>query len=163
MIPSIEPQLLTFVESVVLLISNLLGGALAALAWAVADVDVREAKRWVPPATDAQERARLRHNRTVVTDDARYGERGRFVTHGIIALFGVFWLLTPQPVNPLVVWWAVAIRASAIAVSFVLIDKSLHHLVARWRFDHPERGAGLRSCWPALVLAWRDRKTEARP
>lgn len=159
----IDVQLVTLAEAMALLVTNVAGGLLALLAWHVSELDVREARRWAPPTTDPVERMRLRHNRGVVTDDARYGERGRFVAHIVVGVIGVFWLLTPQPLNPAVVWWAVAIRGVAVGLSFVLIDKSLHHLVARWRFDHPERGGGLTSCWPALVAAWRELRTEAGP
>lgn len=159
----IEPQLLTLVEAVLLLASNLAGGALASLAWAVADVDVREARRWEPPSERAAERARLKHNRLVITEDARYGEARRLLSHGLIAVIGLFWLLTPQPVNPMVVWWAVAIRAVAVVLSLVLIDKTVHHLEARYRFDKPWMPEGrLRHFWPALKLAWRDMRAARR-
>lgn len=154
--PTVDVQALALLEAVLLLVSNGLGGALALLAWHVSDVDVREAKAWWPPHADPVERIRVRHNRRVVTEDARYGEIRRFHGHCLIALIGLFWLLAPQPVNPAVVWWAVAVRGTTLALSLLLIDKTVHHLIARWRFDHPEATGSLRNLRPALVLAWRD-------
>lgn len=160
-----ELQVITLLEAIVLLASNLAGGALAALAWCVSDVDVRESRRWTPPTPNPADRIRLHHNRRVVTEDIRYGEARRFLAHILIGLVGVFWLLTPQPVNPAVIGWAVAVRAVVLGLSLVLIDKTLHHLIARWRFDKPWSSASpRRSLWPALVLAWQDMRArnEAR-
>ena len=140
-----------------LLVTNAFGALLAILAWRVSDVDVREALAWEPPADDGVERARLRHNRRIVTEDQRHGELGRLICHGLIATIGAFWILTPQPTNPAVEWWAVGIRAVAITLSCVMIEKTVHHLIARRRFDHPYLSSCyLRNFWPALQLAWAD-------
>lgn len=161
---SIDVQLLTLLEAALLLATNVGGAALALLAWRVSDVDVREALAWMPSSPNPRERARLKHNRIVVTTDMRYGEIRRLQAHVLIGVVGLFWILTPQPTNPAVVWWAVAIRGVVVLLSLLLIDKSLHHLTARWRFDKPERGDGSLGCfWPALALAWRDVRAEARP
>lgn len=157
----IDPQAITFLEAVVLLVSNGVGAALAGLAWRVSDVDVREAGRWEPAHADPAERARLKHNRCIITEDARYGEARRFWAHVLIGVVGLFWLFTPQPVNPQVIWWAVAIRAVVFALSLLLIDKTLHHLVARWRFDRPaDSPHGPGAVRPALRLAWRDMRMD---
>lgn len=160
---SISVQAVTLIEAVLLLTVNGLGLVLTVLAWSVSNVDVREAKRWEPPAERAAERTRLRHNRGVVTEDARFGETCRFLVHMLIAFGqGLAWIVTPQPVNPDVVWWAVLIRASAIAISLILIAKTTHHLVARWRFDRPRSTANpIVAMWPALVLAWRDMRARS--
>lgn len=153
----IDVQTLTFVEAVLLIGSNLLGGGLALLAWRVSDVDVREAATWVSTTHDAAAAERLRHNRRIVTEDARYGEARRLQCHVLIAVVGLFWLLTPQPINPAVTGWAVAIRAVVIVLSGLMIDKTVHHLIARWRFDHPSSSPiWIVNFWPALRLAWRD-------
>lgn len=160
-----DVQTITLIEAVVLLASNLGGGGLAALAWCVSDVDVREARRWKPPTADIKEQMRLHHNRIVVTEDMRYGEARRFLAHILIGIVGLFWLLTPQPVNPAVIWWAVAIRAVVLCLSLVLIDKTLHHLAARYRFDKPRTANSVfRYVVPSLRLAWIDMKArnEAR-
>ena len=162
---SIDVQTLTLVEAGLLLVTNGVGVALTLLAWHVSDVDVREALAWTPSHPDPVERRRLKHNRKVVTMDLRYGEIRRLQAHLIVGLVGLFWLWTPQPVNPAVVWWAVAIRAAVILLSLLLIDKTIHHLIARWRFDRPSSTqASLRDLWPALALAWRDMRSrnEAR-
>jgi hypothetical protein len=157
----IDIQDVTLLEATLLLGVNVLGVLVTWLAWRVSDVDVREAATWEPPVTDPDKRRLLRHNRCVVTEDARHGELQRLRAHVLIALVGVFWILTPQPVNPDVVWWAVAIRCAVIALTLLLIDKTLHHLVARWRFDRPEESrTKLSHIEPALALAWRD--TQAR-
>lgn len=159
----IDAQAVTLLEAILLLVSNIVGGGLALLAWRVSDVDVQEAQRWVPSSSDGVERARLRHNRRVVTEDARYGESRRLQAHLLIATIGVFWLLTPQPTNPAVIAWAVAIRAVAVSLSLLLIDKTLHHLVARYRFDKPDSaGHNPVYLWPALVLAWQDWRDRPR-
>lgn len=156
----IDIQELTLIEAAVLLATNVLGAALTALAWRVSDVDVSYARAWHPPTADPVEAIRLRHNRLVVTEDARHGEQGRFLTHLLIAVIGLFWLLTPQPTNPGVIWWAVAIRCVAILASLVLIEKTTHHLIARWRFDRPDSASGrISDLWPALALAWRDMRS----
>ncbi len=153
----IDAQLVTLAEASLLLVVNAGGLLLTALAWRVSEVDVREARTWEPTASSDAERARQRHNRTLITEDARYGEARRFQAHALIALVGLFWLLTPQPANPAVVWWAVAIRAAVIVLSALLIDKTMHHLIARWRFDRPHIPSnGVAYVWPSLKLAWRD-------
>jgi hypothetical protein len=154
---NIDVQALTLAEAVLLLLSNVVGGALALLAWRVSDVDVSEARAWKPTGLDGDGFELARYNRLIVTEDQRHSELGRLICHTLIALIGVFWLLTPQPVNPQVMWWAVAIRAVAVVLSGVLIEKTAHHLVARRRFDHPEIPASYcRSLWPALWRAHRD-------
>jgi hypothetical protein len=154
---NIDVQALTLAEAVLLLLSNVVGGALALLAWRVSDVDVKEAHDWKADALDSDALTLARYNRLLVTEDARHGEARRFQSHILIGLVGVFWLLTPQPINPMVVWWAVAVRGVTVVLSGLLIDKTLAHLVARYRFDHPERSASYcRSLWPALWLAHRD-------
>jgi hypothetical protein len=159
----LDRQAVTFVEAVVLLLSNGLGGALALLAWRVSDVDVQEAIHWEPPTEDQGEQARLRHNRRVVTEDARLGEAARLLCHALIALIGLFWVLTPQPTNPSVIWWAIAIRAVALGLSVLLIGKTLHHLEARYRFDKPWLdGATWTNLAPALRLAWSDWRDRPR-
>jgi hypothetical protein len=150
-------QDITLLEAICLLFVNAVGILLTVLAQRVSDVDVREAHRWEPKAETPYERDRLRHNRLVVTEDARYGETLRVWAHALIAVIGLFWILTPQPVNPDVVHWAVAIRVIAIVLSLLLILKTLHHLVSRWRFDRPEAAnARFAYVWPAIQLAWRD-------
>jgi hypothetical protein len=153
----IDVQVLTLIEAVVLLVTNGVGALLTRLAWRVSEVDVREARDWEPPDADPAERVRRRHNRLLVTEDARHGEVRRFQAHILVATVGVFWLLAPQPVNPDVVWWAVAIRAVVILLSLLLIDKTAAHMISRYRFDKPWLG---KSAWrhiaPALRLAWRD-------
>jgi hypothetical protein len=153
----LDVQMVTLIEASLLLVTNLVGGALALLAWRVSDVDVREARAWKPPIADPVEYLRVVHNRRIVNEDQRFGEALRFISHGLIAVIGVFWLVAPQPTNPDVTWWAVLIRAGAVALSCVLIAKSLHHLTARWRFDRPGSSANvLVNLWPALWLAHRD-------
>lgn len=156
-------QDVTYVEAVVLLVSNGLGGLLALLAWRVADVDVREAIRWEPPVADGTDRARMRHNRRVVTEDARHGEAGRLVCHVLIACVGLFWIITPQPINPAIVEWAVTIRAVVVLLSLVLIEKTLAHLMARYRFDKPWAAGNAWTNLPAaLRLAWADWRDRRR-
>jgi hypothetical protein len=44
-----------------------------------------------------------------------------------------------------------------ILLSVLMIDKTVHHLIARWRFDHPASSPlWIVNVWPALRLAWRD-------
>ena len=158
----VSVQALTLLEAVVLLLTNGLGAALAALAWRASVVDVRSAHAWEPATHDGVERTRLRHNRRVVTEDMRHAEARRLQCHGLIALIGIFWLLTPQPANPMVVWWAVAVRVVAICLSILLIEKTCHHLVARWRFNQPWASPSLwRNLWPAVRLAWQDMRALA--
>ena len=155
--PMVDVQLVTMVESVVLLGVNAFGVLITTMAWRVSTQDVRFAMSWEPVETDPVECIRRRHNRRIVTMDARYGERGRLHSHILIALVGMFWLLTPQPTNPHVTWWAVVIRGCLILVSMILVDKTIHHLIARWRFDRPDISQDrLSYLWPALVLAWHD-------
>jgi hypothetical protein len=155
--PMIDVQAVTLVEAGLLVASNLLGGSLALLAWRVSDVDVHEAATWKPTTHDDGDAARLRHNRRIVTEDARYGEARRLQCHVLIAVVGLFWILTPQPINPAVTGWAVVIRAVVILLSGLMIDKTVHHLIARWRFDHPASSPlWIVNVWPALRLAWRD-------
>jgi hypothetical protein len=152
-----DAQMATLLEAVVLLLSNLLGGGLAALAWCVSDVDVRESRRWAAPDADPAEVLRRRYNRLIVTEDARFGEVGRLIAHALLAVVGIFWLLTPQPTNPDVIWWAIAVRVTVVGLSVDLIVKTLHHLIARWRFDKPwSSGASVRMLGPSLRLAWQD-------
>lgn len=155
---TIDAQMTTLLEAVVLLLSNLLGGGLAALAWCVSDVDVREARRWEPPVERAHDRTRLRYNRQIITEDARFGEAGRLIAHVLLAVVGAFWLLTPQPTNPDVIWWAIAVRVTVVGLSVDLIVKTLHHLIARRRFDRPWSSSvsSGRMLWPSLMLAWAD-------
>jgi hypothetical protein len=153
----LDAQTLTLVEAVVLVLLNAAGGLLTALAWRVSDVDVREAVAWQPSADEPAEVFRRRHNRLVVTEDARYGESRRFAAHLLIAVIAVFWIVAPQPTNPDVIGWAVVIRFAAVLLSLTLIDKTLHHLIARWRFDRPAIARPhIVYLWPALTLAWRD-------
>lgn len=154
----ISVQLLTLAESALLLVVNAAGVAVTLLAWHASEVDVREARAWKPPHPDAAERIRLKHNRLVVTTDARHGEVGRLLAHLFAAMLGVVWIVTPQPTNPDVVWWAVIARCCAIGFSVVLIDKTLAHLAARYRFDKPwlQRAGTVTCLWPALRLAWSD-------
>lgn len=150
-------QDVTLVEAIVLLLFNIAGFLLTALAWRASVVDASEARAWISPHVDPRERIRHEHNRRVIADDLRHAELRRLWAHGLIALIGLFWLLTPQPVNPEVIWWAIGIRLCLIAVTLLLVEKTLHHLVARWRFDKPWTPRWkLAYLWPALVLAWRD-------
>lgn len=152
-----DPQVLTFAEATVLLASNVAGAGISALAWGASDTDVRVAQRWVPPGERSFERTRLRHNLCVVAEDARYGEAIRFWSHILIGIIGVFWLVTPQPTNPAVVWWAVLIRFVALVLACLLISKTIHHLIARWRFDRPgSSGNVVTTLWPAIRQGWRD-------
>lgn len=162
---SIDTQVVTLLEAVLLLLTNGVGVGLTLLAWHVSDVDVREALAWKPSHPDPAEVARLQHNRKVVTMDLRYGEIRRLQAHLIVGLVGLFWIWTPQPVNPAVVWWAVAVRAAVILLSLLLIDKTLAHLMARYRFDKPWLPQpSLTHVWPALRLAWTDlRAPRGRP
>jgi hypothetical protein len=163
---SIDVQAVTLAEAVVLLMVNVLGALLTLLAWAVSDLDVREARNSAALGEGGADDIRVRHNRLVITEDGRHGENRRLLAHVMIAIIGVFWLLTPQPVNPGVVWWAVAIRAIAVTLSCLLIDKTLHHLIARYRFDRPWLNGNRWSLiWPALQLAWADMqdRSDLRP
>lgn len=163
---ALDVQAVTLIEAALLLAVNAAGALLTALAWRVSEVDVREARCWTPPPGEAGDRARRRHNRVLVAEDERFSEALRLVSHLLVATVGIFWLWTPQPVNPAVTWWAAGIRLVMIALSLVLIVKTAHHMAARWRFDRPEEPAFRAShVWPALRLAWRDVQalgTEAR-
>lgn len=164
----ISAQALTLVEAVLLLAVNVVGVAVTLLAWHASEVDVREARAWTPKHPDAAERIRQKHNRLVVTTDARHGEVGRLLAHLFAAMLGVVWIVTPQPTNPDVVWWAVTARCCAIGFSVVLIDKTLNHLVSRYRFDKPwlTTNRSLACLRPALRLAWSDMRApppERRP
>lgn len=153
----VDTQMLTLIEAGLLLTTNIVGGAISALAWRVSDVDVRESKSWITVTDDPIEQARLRHNRRIITEDSRYGESRRLLAHGLIATVGIFWILTPQPSNPDVIWWAISVRATVVVLTLTLIDKTLHHLVARWRFDRPRsRASLLYAAGPAIRLAWMD-------
>ena len=160
----IDAQAVTLAEALSLVTLNALGLALTFLAWRVSDLDVAEAHAWDPPVGAAATRLALRHNRLMVTTDARHGESRRLQLHVLLAVVGVFWILTPQPSNPAVMWWAVGIRAVVILISVLLIDKTAHHLVARYRFDRPWTSDSLLGhIRPALGLAWREMWRSFRP
>jgi hypothetical protein len=153
----IDAQALTLAEALTLLTLNVVGLAVTFLAWRVSDLDVAEAYAWDLPIGDEATRLALRHNRLLVTKDARHGEWRRLQLHVLLGAVGVFWALTPQPVNPAVVWWAVGIRSVVILTSLLLIDKTAAHLVARYRFDKPGTSDSLLgNLRPALALAWRE-------
>lgn len=152
----VDIQDVTLLEAFLLLLTNGVGALLTFLAWRVSEIDAREARAWQPPGDLPGEPALLRHNRLVVADDLRHAEARRLQTHVLIAMVGIFWIVTPQPVNPSVIWWAVGIRLCTIGVSLLLIDKTLHHLIARWRFDRPWVPPGFRQIGPAIRLAWQD-------
>ena len=150
-------------ESVVLLAVNAVGLLLTGMAWRVSDQDVRVSSRWEPDTSDPEEYLRRRHNRRVITSDARYGEIRRLYAHAAIAVIALIWVLVPQPTNPHITWWAVAIRGSLVLVSLILIDKTIHHLIARYRFDRPDITTNrLPDLWPALAMAWRDMRVCSR-
>lgn len=160
----INVQALTMAEAFALLVVNAVGLALTFLAWRVSDLDVAEAHAWDPPVGPEATRLALRHNRLMVTSDARHGEFRRLQLHVLLATVGVFWVLTPQPTNPSVMWWAVGIRSVVILISALLIDKTAHHLVARYRFDRPWTSDSLaKNLRPALGQAWREMCESYRP
>ena len=162
---TIDVQTLTLIEAMTLLGVNAVGILLTSLAWRVSHLDVRVAVAYRPPPTmDAEAALAEAHNRRVVTEDARHGEVGRLLAHGCAAILGIVWLMTPQPTNPDVVWWAVCARVSAIGFSVILIEKTCRHLVARYRYDRPwlTRSRLAEHLWPALRLAWWDAEDGAR-